>query len=251
MRDFSEDLADRRASRSRRAPLPAHRRARAAPGGARDRGDGARSLGRPRPGAPGHAEMSAVRDDVELIDELDGRLSDVQTLYELAARKTTSRSSRRSRPSSTICRRTLDQLELRALFSGEHDERDAICEVHSGAGGTDAQDWAAMLLRMFTRWAETKGFEVEVDEIAGRPRGRHHVGDVHREGSLRVRHARGRARRAPPDPHLAVRRQRPPPDRVRVARLRARARSRPRSPRSTRAICASTRTARRARAVST
>src|SRR5215211_2020292 len=51
----------------------------------------------------------------------------------------------------------LDQLELRALFTGEHDERDAICEVHSGAGGTDSQDWAAMLLRMFTRWAESKG----------------------------------------------------------------------------------------------
>jgi peptide chain release factor 2 len=56
-------------------------------------------------------------------------------------------------------------LELRALFSGEHDERDAICEVHSGAGGTDAQDWAQMLLRMIRRWAETKGFDVEVDEI--------------------------------------------------------------------------------------
>ena len=52
-----------------------------------------------------------------------------------------------------------------ALFSGEHDERDAICEVHSGAGGTDSQDWASMLLRMFTRWAESKGFTVEVDEI--------------------------------------------------------------------------------------
>ena len=61
-------------------------------------------------------------------------------------------------------RSTLDKLELRALFSGEHDERDAICEVHSGAGGTDAQDWAAMLLRMFTRWAESKGFSVEIDE---------------------------------------------------------------------------------------
>ena len=44
---------------------------------------------------------------------------------------------------STDCAATLDQLELRALFSGEHDERDAICEVHSGAGGTDSQDWAA------------------------------------------------------------------------------------------------------------
>ena len=50
------------------------------------------------------------------------------------------------------------------MFSGEHDERDAICEVHSGAGGTDAQDWTAMLLRMYSRWAQSKGFDVEVDE---------------------------------------------------------------------------------------
>src|SRR6476659_6937703 len=59
----------------------------------------------------------------------------------------------------------LDRLELRALFTGEHDERDAICEVHSGAGGTDAADWAQMLLRMFTRWAERRGFGVELDEV--------------------------------------------------------------------------------------
>src|SRR6185312_4438162 len=62
-------------------------------------------------------------------------------------------------------RKTLDRLELRALFRGEHDERDAICEVHSGAGGTDAQDWAQMLLRMVQRWAQSKGFDFELDEI--------------------------------------------------------------------------------------
>jgi peptide chain release factor 2 len=56
-------------------------------------------------------------------------------------------------------------LELRALFSDAHDERDAICEVHSGAGGTDAQDWTEMLLRAYTRWAQSRGFDVEVDEI--------------------------------------------------------------------------------------
>ena len=59
----------------------------------------------------------------------------------------------------------LDKLELRALFTGEHDERDAICEVHSGAGGTDAQDWTEMLLRMYSRWAERRGFDVELDEV--------------------------------------------------------------------------------------
>jgi peptide chain release factor 2 len=60
--------------------------------------------------------------------------------------------------------RRLDDLELRSLFTGEYDENDAIAELHSGAGGTDAQDWCEILLRMYQRWAERSGFEVEVDE---------------------------------------------------------------------------------------
>ena len=60
--------------------------------------------------------------------------------------------------------RRLDALELRSLFTGEYDENDAIVELHSGAGGTDAQDWCEMLLRMYQRWAERRGFDVEIDE---------------------------------------------------------------------------------------
>src|SRR5919198_1458216 len=62
--------------------------------------------------------------------------------------------------------RALDELELRSLFTGEHDERDAICEIHAGEGGTDAQDWAEMMLRMYLRWAERRGFSVELDEVS-------------------------------------------------------------------------------------
>ena len=111
------------------------------------------------------SEMSSVREDVELMDELDRRLSDVQTLYELARDEDDDSFEAEVAESVTRLVRDLDKLELRALFSGEHDERDAICEVHSGAGGTDAQDWAQMVLRMITRWAQTKGFEVEIDEV--------------------------------------------------------------------------------------
>jgi peptide chain release factor 2 len=111
------------------------------------------------------SEMSSVREDVELMDELDRRLSDVQTLYELARDEDDDSFEAEVAESVTRLVRDLDKLELRALFSGEHDERDAICEVHSGAGGTDAQDWAQMVLRMITRWAQTKGFDVEIDEV--------------------------------------------------------------------------------------
>ncbi len=59
----------------------------------------------------------------------------------------------------------MSDLELRSLFFGEYDDRDAIAEVHAGTGGTDAQDWCEMLLRMYLRWAERRGFAFEVDEV--------------------------------------------------------------------------------------
>ncbi|MGH9020987.1 MAG: peptide chain release factor 2 [Acidimicrobiales bacterium] len=59
----------------------------------------------------------------------------------------------------------LGALETRSLLSGPYDENDALAELHAGAGGTDAQDWTEMLLRMYLRWAERRGFGVEVDEV--------------------------------------------------------------------------------------
>ena len=90
---------------------------------------------------------------------------------------------------------TFDELELRALFQGEYDERDAVVEVHSGAGGTDSQDWAEMLARMYQRWAERKGFKVEMEEAqAGQEagissatfevQGRHAYGWLQGEGGV-------------------------------------------------------------------
>ena len=56
----------------------------------------------------------------------------------------------------------LDELELRAAFTSEYDARDALIAIHAGAGGTESQDWAEMLLRMYLRWAERRGFKAEV-----------------------------------------------------------------------------------------
>ncbi len=62
----------------------------------------------------------------------------------------------------------VDEAEIEALLSGPTDANDAICSIQSGAGGTDAQDWAQMLFRMYLRWAENKGFKVDViDEQSG------------------------------------------------------------------------------------
>jgi peptide chain release factor 2 len=108
--------------------------------------------------------LARARDDVELVEDLDRRLSDVATLHELAREESDDSLEPEIEAGLRDLERELDVLELRALFMGEHDERDAICVVNSGAGGTDAQDWTEMLLRMFTRWAERRGFGVELDE---------------------------------------------------------------------------------------
>ncbi len=60
--------------------------------------------------------------------------------------------------------RDLERLELATLLGGEHDQNDAVATLHAGAGGTESQDWAEMLLRMYLRWAEREGLDVEVDE---------------------------------------------------------------------------------------
>ena len=109
-------------------------------------------------------ELARLRDDLELFDGLEERVSEVETLHELGREEGDDSVEPEIEAGVTSLSADLDTLELRALFTGEHDERDAICEVHSGAGGTDAQDWTEMLLRMYLRWAEQRGFDVELDE---------------------------------------------------------------------------------------
>jgi peptide chain release factor 2 len=107
-----------------------------------------------------------VNADVELLTGLDARLSDAETLYQLAVEEGDESVEAELAGAVADLGRQLDSLELRSLFTGEHDERDAVAEIHAGAGGTDAQDWAEMMLRMYLRWTERRGFEVEIDEVS-------------------------------------------------------------------------------------
>jgi len=110
-------------------------------------------------------EYGRVGDDVRTLEGLGQRLSDAETLYELALEEDDTSVEAELVETVAALGKELDELELRSLFSGEHDERNAVCEIHAGEGGTDAQDWAQMLLRMYLRWAERRGFEVEIDEV--------------------------------------------------------------------------------------
>ena len=109
-------------------------------------------------------ELGRVTEDIDLLAGLAERLSDARTLNELIDEE----GDESLRPEVEELLADLDRqlraLELRSLFAGSYDDGDAVAEIHAGAGGTDAQDWAEMMLRMYSRWAERRGFEIEVEE---------------------------------------------------------------------------------------
>ncbi|MCU0309445.1 MAG: peptide chain release factor 2 [Acidimicrobiales bacterium] len=111
-------------------------------------------------------ELSAVVEDLELFEGLAGRIDDAETLFELGREEGDDSVEAEVEAGIAGLIADFDELELRALFTGEHDDADAICELQSGEGGADAQDWAEMLLRMYLRWSERRGFDVELTEAS-------------------------------------------------------------------------------------
>jgi peptide chain release factor 2 len=106
-------------------------------------------------------ELSTVVDDLDRYERLVRELEDAETLHELAREVDDASQEAEIEAALQSLDKELRGLELRSMFSGEHDERDALCTIQAGEGGADAQDWAEMLYRMYVRWAERRGFEVE------------------------------------------------------------------------------------------
>jgi peptide chain release factor 2 len=108
------------------------------------------------------ARFSRVQGRISLLEGLRGSLSDSEELLELAEED----GELLSEVDEELRRveRVLEEQEVARLFSGEYDEGDAILTINSGAGGVDSQNWAEMLARMYRRWAERRGFELEVIE---------------------------------------------------------------------------------------
>jgi peptide chain release factor 2 len=110
------------------------------------------------------AEHARASRRLAIYRELERDVEDLAPLAELAEEDPEIASELEEQVSSVQDR--LDQLEEQRLFSGRYDSGDALVTVNAGAGGTDAQDWAEMLLRMEMRWAEKRGFEVELLEAS-------------------------------------------------------------------------------------
>ena len=108
------------------------------------------------------SELSAVNEDLELYDRLEGEVDDLETLHMMAREENDESLEPEIAEQAASLEAVLDELEMRSLFTGEFDERDAVCQIKSGEGGTDAQDWAEMLMRMYNRWADKRGFDIEI-----------------------------------------------------------------------------------------
>jgi peptide chain release factor 2 len=105
-------------------------------------------------------------------DELSRNTEDVVLLNSMAQEEEDSQADAEVIASLDQLKKEVDDFEFQAVLSGEDDAKNAILAIHSGAGGTESQDWAQMLLRMYTRWAERKGYAYEIiDFLAGEEAG--------------------------------------------------------------------------------
>ncbi|EPN4477310.1 TPA: peptide chain release factor 2 [Vibrio cholerae] len=111
-------------------------------------------------------ERSALEAVVDTIDQLDRGVDDVEGLLELAIEAEDQETFDEIGPELDELEAKLEQLEFRRMFSGDHDSSDCYLDLQAGSGGTEAQDWTSMLLRMYLRWADAKGFKTEVIEVS-------------------------------------------------------------------------------------
>ena len=113
-----------------------------------------------------NGEYANIKSDIDTFDSLAGDIEDAELLHEMAREVDDASQEPDLEQAIAKTAATLDGLELRSLFTGEHDELDCIVQINAKDGGVDAQDWSEMLLRMYGRWAERRGFGFEVDGVS-------------------------------------------------------------------------------------
>lgn len=111
------------------------------------------------------SELSRVSEDVTTYERAASRAADARVLWELASAESDEATAREAESELESLESELSSLEVTALLGGEFDDNPAILEVHAGEGGTDSQDWAEILLRMYQRWTERRGYKTELLEV--------------------------------------------------------------------------------------
>ncbi|OGP05346.1 MAG: peptide chain release factor 2 [Deltaproteobacteria bacterium GWA2_38_16] len=107
-------------------------------------------------------EKKRLEDVISQWESLSSELSDIETLLELAEEAKDEASQKEVEAQIKLVEKKLGAVEIEQMLSGEHDGNNAILTITPGAGGTESQDWAQMLLRMYLRWAQIRGFKAEV-----------------------------------------------------------------------------------------
>ncbi|MBT41878.1 MAG: peptide chain release factor 2 [Idiomarina sp.] len=111
-------------------------------------------------------ERAALEQVIETLDTLTQGLDDVEGLVELAVEAEDQDTFNEAEAELAELLKALEKLEFRRMFSRDNDDSDCYVDIQSGSGGTEAQDWANMLLRMYLRWAEAHGFTTEITELS-------------------------------------------------------------------------------------
>jgi len=107
-------------------------------------------------------EKTQLERKLEKFQAASGKLEDANELYEMAKEEKDDESIEMLFSEANELDESVKQMEIEVMLSGEHDANSAILSIHPGAGGTESQDWAHMLFRMYSRWAERRGFKTEI-----------------------------------------------------------------------------------------
>ncbi len=111
-------------------------------------------------------QLNELKSSLEQLERWNSSLGDAKAVLELLELEADEALLQEAQENLTMLSRELDQWELQQLLSDTYDQHGAVLSINAGAGGTDAQDWAEMLLRMYTRWAEDHRYKVHLSEIS-------------------------------------------------------------------------------------
>ena len=111
------------------------------------------------------SELKSLKDIIEKVERLESNVSDANVYIELAEEMNDAESYKEAKALCNMLTRHLEKLEISTLLCDEYDKNNAIITIHPGAGGTESQDWALMLYRMYTKWATRSDFEIGVLDL--------------------------------------------------------------------------------------
>ncbi len=109
--------------------------------------------------------IAKLKDEISEFEKLQNTVDDLKVLLELAIEEDDSSLESEIQNGLSVVTTQFDKIELRLMLDGEFDENNAILNIHPGAGGVDAQDWAGMLMRMYLRWCDQRSFTTEIVDL--------------------------------------------------------------------------------------